>query len=97
MRFLQSSKQKVVFLSVTLVLLAMIGVAIFRQAPSTPLSAADVKYREVIERSIRDGKREFSAPSAVRVQIIVQAGKQAGFKVSTEKTGEGARVYLQGR
>jgi hypothetical protein len=94
MSLFKSSKQKVVILSVVLVLLAVIGVAITRRPPSAPLSAADVKYREVIERSIREGKREFSAPTAVRVQIIVQAAKQAGFKFTTEPNGEGARVYL---
>ncbi len=54
MSLFKSSQQKVGILSVVLVLLAVIGVAITRRPPSAPLSAADMKYREVIERSIRE-------------------------------------------
>ena len=90
----RSKSLKFVLLAAAIVLLALGGLALFRQRPATPLSASDQKYREVIQQCIRDGKREFSAPTPERVQIVIQAAKDAGFRVTTEKLAEGARVHL---
>ena len=90
----RSKPVRFVLLAAVIVLLALGGVALFRWRQPAPLNAADVKYREVIQQCIRDGKREFSAPTPQRVQIIIEAAKEAGFRVSTEKLDEGARVRL---
>jgi hypothetical protein len=94
MNFPKSSKQKLLLIGVSLAVVAMIVLALRYGQRAEPLGAADQKYREVIVRAIREGKREFSAPTQVRVQIIVQAAEEAGWKTSTEQLGEGARVYL---
>ncbi len=89
-----SGLPKILLLAALLALLTVGGVALFRHRPPAPLSAADQKYRAVIQQCIRDGKREFSAPTPERAQIVIQAAKEAGFRVTTETFAEGTRLRL---
>lgn len=82
------------WIETALTVLAMVTLATSGIAQSSPASSGDAKYREAIERAIKEGKREFSAHTEGRVQIIVQAASNAGFKVSTQKLAQGMRVVL---
>ena len=55
---------------------------------------ATVRYKEVIVRCIKEGKRDFSAVDATRASIITSVAKEQYFAVKTQKVENGTRVFL---